>query len=77
MEVTKQLLNDMVITKMPFGQHEDALLCDLPLNYLDALNSIGFPNGRLGMLLQALYELKKSGSDKILEPFKERVLSGK
>ena len=70
MEVTRQLLFEMVRTKMPFGQYENTLLCNLPENYLEGLNAIGFPNGKLGILLQALYEMKRDGSDYILEPFK-------
>lgn len=70
MEVTKQLLVEMVSTKMPFGQYENTVLCNLPVNYLEGLNAIGFPNGKLGILLQALYEMKTDGSEYILEPFK-------
>ncbi|MBK9283984.1 MAG: DUF3820 family protein [Sphingobacteriaceae bacterium] len=70
MEVTKKLLVEMVITKMPFGQFEDTLICNLPLNYLEGLNSIGFPNGKLGILLQAVYDMKMEGTEYILEPFK-------
>jgi uncharacterized protein (DUF3820 family) len=70
MEVTKQLLNDMVMTKMPFGQYENTILCNLPVNYLEGLSAIGFPNGKLGILLQALYEMKTDGTEYILEPFK-------
>ena len=73
MEVTKQQLVEMVLTKMPFGQFEDTALCNLPLSYLEALNGIGFPSGKLGMLLQTLHEMKLDGSDKILEPFKKQL----
>jgi uncharacterized protein (DUF3820 family) len=72
MEVTKQLLIEMVNTKMPYGQYENMLLCNLPVSYLEGFNAIGFPNGKLGMLLQSLYELKQNGSEYILEPFKDK-----
>lgn len=70
MEVTKTLLVEMVSAKMPFGQYENTVLCNLPVSYLEGLNAIGFPNGKLGILLQALYEMKLSGNEHILEPFK-------
>ena len=68
--MTRQLLNEMVMTKMPFGQYENTVLCNLPVNYLEGLSAIGFPNGKLGILLQALYEMKIGGTEYILEPFK-------
>ena len=76
MEVTRQLLHEMVSTRMPYGQYESILLCNLPVSYLAGFNSIGYPNGKLGILLQALYEIKQEGSEYILEPFKARVLAG-
>ncbi len=76
MEVTRQLMLEMVSTKMPYGQYESILLCNLPVSYLAGFNSIGYPNGKLGILLQALYEIKQEGSEHLLEPFKARALSG-
>jgi uncharacterized protein (DUF3820 family) len=73
MEVTRQLLNEMVITKMPFGQYQDTMICNLPVTYLEGLERLGYPGGKLGILLQALYELKQSGSEHILEAFKKKV----
>ena len=75
MEVTRQLMLEMVSTPMPYGQYESVLLCNLPLSYLAGFNSIGFPNGKLGILLQALYEMKQEGSEHILERFKAKVVS--
>ena len=74
MEVTKTLLKEMVNTKMPYGQYENTVLCNLPASYLEGFNAIGFPNGKLGILLQALYEMKQEGSEKILEPFKKQAI---
>ena len=73
MEVTKQLLNDMVSTRMPYGQYQDTVICNLPVSYLDEFDRGGFPNGKLGILLQALHEMKRSGTEYILEPFKRKV----
>lgn len=73
MEVTRQLLIEMVNTKMPFGQYENMVICNLPVSYLEAFNSIGFPNGKLGMMLQALYDMKQDGTEHILNGFKEKA----
>jgi uncharacterized protein (DUF3820 family) len=74
MEVTRQLLSEMVSTKMPYGQYESTVLCNLPISYLSGFNSIGYPNGKLGILLQALYDIKQEGSEHILEPYKAKAL---
>ena len=76
MEVTRQILVDIVSYKMPYGQFENTLICNLPINYLEGLNSIGFPNGKLGLLLQAIYDMKKEGTEHILEPFKLKLKAG-
>jgi uncharacterized protein (DUF3820 family) len=75
MEVTKKLLVEIVSTKMPFGQFEDTVICNLPINYLEGLNAIGFPDGKIGMLLQSFYELKINGSEYVLEAFKRKAIS--
>jgi uncharacterized protein (DUF3820 family) len=57
--------------KMPFGKYRDTLLCNLPEHYLAWLACKGFPNGKLGMLLHAMYEIRLNGLGYLLEPLKK------
>ncbi len=66
-----QLLLELVRMKMPFGKYEGRLLCNLPVSYLEWFNRKGFPKGKLGMLLQTMYEIKLNGLEKLLQPLKE------
>jgi uncharacterized protein (DUF3820 family) len=49
-----KLLLQLVEMKMPFGKFKGVLLCDLPVSYLEWFNRKGFPEGRLGVLLQTM-----------------------
>jgi uncharacterized protein (DUF3820 family) len=65
-----ELLLQLVTMKMPFGKYKDVLLCDLPVSYLEWFHRKGFPRGKLGMLLQTIYEIKLNGLSNLLEPIK-------
>ena len=66
-----ELLLTLVKMKMPFGKYKDRLLCDLPVCYLEWFARKGFPAGKLGMLLQTLYEIKLNGLEYLLTPLKK------
>lgn len=61
-----EILLDVVRTKMPFGKYKDTLLCDLPVSYLEWFAREGFPKGKLGTLLQTVYEIKINGLGELL-----------
>jgi uncharacterized protein (DUF3820 family) len=68
----KQILLEIVINQMPFGKYKGTLLCDLPVSYLEwFLRKGGFPEGKLGMQLSTVYEIKSNGLDKILWTIKK------
>jgi uncharacterized protein (DUF3820 family) len=67
-----ELLVQLVSMKMPFGKYKDRLLCDLPVNYLEWFQRKGFPAGKLGMLLQTIYEIKLNGLEDLLRPLKNK-----
>lgn len=67
-----EMLLDIVKMKMPFGKYKDTLLCNLPVSYLEWFARKGFPQGKLGMLLQTVYEIKLNGLGYLLEPLKKR-----
>ena len=66
-----EILLELVKMKMPFGKYKDTVLCDLPVSYLEWFQRKGFPKGKLGMLLQTVYEIKLNGLTDILEPLKK------
>lgn len=54
---------------MPFGKFKGRYLVDLPEPYLVWFNQKGFPDGKLGVLLKSMHEIKVNG----LEPLIRRV----
>ena len=65
------LLIEIIKTKMPFGKYKNYLICDLPDFYLEWFARKGFPKGKLGILLQTIYEIKLNGLQYLLEPLKK------
>lgn len=68
-------------THMPFGKFgpahfppEGLPIYDLPAEYLAWFaNKAGWPKGRLGRLLQMVYQMKVDGSDVVFDPFRRRA----
>ena len=71
MEANPNLLLELVKMEMPFGRYKGYLLCNLPVSYLEWFNRKGFPQGKLGVLLQTMYEIKLNGLEHLLNPLKE------
>ena len=67
-----ELLLELVKMEMPFGKYKGTLLCDLPVFYLEWFNRKGFPKGKIGVLLQTIYEIKLNGLENLLEPLKKK-----
>ena len=67
-----EILLQLVSMKMPFGRFKDRLLCQLPVSYLEWFSRKGFPPGKLGVLLQTIYEIKLNGLEYLLEPLKKK-----
>ncbi len=68
-----QILIDLVTMKMPFGKHKGVTLAYLPVSYLEWFNREGFPDGKLGMLLATIYEIKINGLEKLLDPIRHNI----
>jgi uncharacterized protein (DUF3820 family) len=65
------ILTQLVTTRMPFGKYKGVLLCDLPVFYLEWFQREGFPQGKLGMQLATIYEIKLNGLEYLLKPLKK------
>ena len=62
-----ELLLQLISMKMPFGKYKGTILRHLPVSYLEWFSQKGFPAGKLGMLLQTLYEIKLNGLEYLLD----------
>jgi hypothetical protein len=69
------LLTQLTLTQMPFGRYKGTLLCDLPVSYLEWFEQKGFPEGKLGILLQTIYEIKLNGLEYLLVPLRKSRFS--
>ena len=68
-----QLLLELVKLKMPFGKYKGTTLCDLPVFYLEWFARQGFPEGKLGMLLETILVIKSNGLEQLLTPLKKQT----
>lgn len=66
------ILISLVRMKMPFGKYKGTILCNLPVSYLEWFQREGFPDGKLGMQLATIYEIKANGLEYLLEPIKKQ-----
>lgn len=64
-----QLL-ELAEMRMPFGKYSGRLLVDLPEPYVVWFAGQGFPQGKLGRMLQTVYEIKVNGLEYLFEPLR-------
>jgi uncharacterized protein (DUF3820 family) len=67
----KKILIDLVTKTMPYGKYKGRLLCDIPEHYLVWMHRQGFPEGKLGMWLSTLYEIRLNGLEGILSDLRK------
>jgi uncharacterized protein (DUF3820 family) len=60
---------------MPFGRYKGIILANLPVSYLEWFQRKGFPEGKLGMMLATMYEIKSNGLEYLLESLKNNTIS--
>ena len=63
---------ELIKMKMPFGKFKGTTLCDLPVSYLEWFARKGFPDGKLGMLLETMLVIKSNGLEQLLTPIKKQ-----
>ena len=76
-EEFRELLGEIGNTLMPFGRYGPKAfpphglpIMDLPPEYLQWFGQRGFPHGRLGELLEAVWVIKDVGMDSVFEPMR-------
>ena len=66
--INRELLEELIQQKMPYGRFAGRLLIDLPEPYVVWFKSQGFPPGKLGNQMATLYEIKRYGLEPLLRP---------
>lgn len=62
-----EILKSLLINKMPYGKYKDTILAKIPVSYLEWMaRENAFPDGKLGMQLHTVYEIKINGLEKLL-----------
>jgi len=69
-EQEAQQLLELAQMRMPFGKYAGRLLIDLPEPYVVWFSQNGFPRGKLGEMLQIVYEVKVNGLEHLFDPLR-------
>ena len=69
---SKDFLIKLAHTKMPYGKYEGRYLIDLPEYYVVWYHNKGFPKGKLGDMLNQVYELKLNGLEDLIRNIQRR-----
>jgi len=67
-----QKLLELAAARMPFGKHAGMLLIDLPETYVIWFAGQGFPEGKLGEMLQTVYAVKVNGLEYLFDPLRPK-----
>jgi len=63
-------LLELADMRMPFGKYAGRRLIDLPEPYVVWFAQQGFPPGKLGEMLRAVYEIKLNGLEYLFTPLR-------
>jgi uncharacterized protein (DUF3820 family) len=61
---------ELVAARMPFGKYAGQRIIDLPEDYLVWFAGKGFPEGKLGRMMHAIYEIRLNGLEALLDPLR-------
>ena len=66
MQPNKEALIELAKYKMPFGKYKDQYLVDIPEYYYTWFKQKGFPKGKLGNMMQQMYDIKINGLEELI-----------
>ena len=75
MQPDRSFMTELVRYKMPFGKYQGQLIIRLPEHYLVWFAQKGFPEGKLGMMLSTMYEIRLNGLEDLLKPYLAKLKS--
>ena len=70
----KKALIELANTKMPYGRFKGKLLVEIPEPYYVWYRQKGWPKGKLGEQMAAMYEIKVNGLEKLIWPLVTKTL---
>ena len=70
-EYDRGALRELAEMRMPWGKYAGRYLVDLPEPYVVWLSRQGFPPGKLGEMLRAVYEIKVNGLEYLFGPLRK------
>lgn len=71
MEGDKKALIELAHYKMPFGKYKGSYLIDIPEYYFTWFKQKGFPQGKLGVMMTQMHDIKINGLDEIIRKIKQ------
>jgi uncharacterized protein (DUF3820 family) len=66
LEMHRADLIELANYKMPFGKYKGRYLKDIPEYYYTWFKQRGFPEGKLGRLMQQMYDIKINGLEELI-----------
>lgn len=70
--MNSEILKELITYRMPFGKHKGQLIIDLPVSYLEWFEREGLPQGKLGIMLNTMYEIRLNDLMFLIDGLKER-----
>lgn len=69
---TPEHLIELANYRMPFGKYKNRLLLEIPESYFIWFKQNGFPEGKLGRMMQEMQEIKINGLEELLRRLVKR-----
>ena len=70
--MNSESLIELAYYKMPFGKYKDRYLVEIPEYYFGWFKQKGFPEGKLGFMMQQMHEIKINGLEELIFKIKRQ-----
>jgi uncharacterized protein (DUF3820 family) len=71
----RKALVELANYKMPFGKFKDRYLIDIPEYYYTWYRQKGFPEGKLGRMMQQMHDIKINGLESLIYTIRKNFKS--
>jgi uncharacterized protein (DUF3820 family) len=68
----RKALVELANYKMPFGKFKDRYLIDIPEYYYTWYRQKGFPEGKLGRMMQQMHDIKINGLESLIYTIRKK-----